>query len=284
MHTKKIWFVMNLLCFFVMFQPAGNVRADEKLELWVHPYLTAVELVKKFSPLATYLGEKTGQSVEVRISADYRSHMERVGEGRMDLAYLGPAPYVKIRQQYGAQTLLACLEVNGSPFFHGMIVTRQDSQIHTLHDLLGKKFAFGDPNSTMSHLVPQYMLGQAGVPLEKLAQHAFLGSHNDVALGVLGGYYDAGGVKAGVYDKYKDRGLRMLAKSPPIAEHLFVANNKLSEKTVHVIRRALLNLKDETILKAIKPTVTGMTDVQDEDYETLRAILNSSNERNPKQP
>jgi len=92
-------------------------------------------------------------------------------------------------------------------------------------------------------------------------------------LGVLGGYYDAGGVKEGVFYKYQERGLKMLAKSPPIAEHVFVASTKLPEPTINTLRQALVNLKDKTILSSIKKSVTGLAEVKDEDYDTLRTIL-----------
>ncbi len=281
MNTRCALIGINLLISFIVLPLVGNAAADEKLELWVQPYLPAIQLIKKFSPLAEYLGEKSGQTVEVKVSKSYKSLIERVGEGRAPLAYLGPASYVKLTHNYGKQTILACLEVNGSPFFHGMIIARQDSQVKTLEDLIGKKFAFGDPNSTMSHLMPRYMLWKKGVSVEKLKQHEFLGSHHNVALGVIGGYYDAGGVKEGVYYAYKDRGLNMLAKSPPIAEHLFVANNNLPPKTINTIRQLLLDLKDKTILTSIKPSLTGMVSIKDEDYETLRTILTQFDRLSP---
>jgi hypothetical protein len=44
-----------------------------------------------------------------------------------------------------------------------MIIARNDSNIRTLADLAGKRFAFGDPNSTMSHFVPRTVLAGAGL-------------------------------------------------------------------------------------------------------------------------
>ncbi len=270
-HTllKKIF-----LLSFLLLLPTGYAGANENLELWLHPYLPATKLIKNFSPLTAYLSNKIGQPIQIRVSKDYKSHNQRVGEGRIDLAYLGPAPYVQITRVYGKQTILAGLQVNGSPLFHGMIITRQGSSIKTIKDLIGKKFAFGDPNSTMSHLIPRFMLFEKGVPVNKLQQYEFLGSHNNVALGVLGGYYDAGAVKEGIYDEYKARGLNILAKSPPIPAHLFVSSNHLPEETITTLRQLLLNLKDPTILTSIKKSATGMVLVKDTNYKQLRIILN----------
>ena len=284
MMTKKdgLFFInLLLLLALYMFLIVDHALAEEKLELWVHPYLPATEIIKKFSPLADYLSEKTGRNIQVKVSKTYKSHIESVGEGRIGLAYLGPASYVKVAHIYGEQILLVCLEINRKPYFHGMIVVRKNSQIKTLQELVSKKFAFNDPNSTMGYLVPRYMLFETGVPIETLKEYDFLGSHDDVALGVLGGYYDAGGVKEGVYYKYKDRGLQMLAQSPPIAEHLFVANKNIEPSTTNNIRRLLINLKDEKILASIKSTVTGLAKVKDADYEMLRSILAQFNKLAP---
>lgn len=203
--------------------------------------------------------------------------MQQVGEENFDLAYLGPAPYVQVRHTFGAKTILGRMEVNGSPYFHGVIFARKDSQVMTLKDLAGKKFAFGDPNSTMSHFVPRFMLAEAGVNITDLKENAFLGMHANVALSVIGGYYDAGGVKENIYYRYKDRGLKILAISPPISEHLFVASKKIPPGTVKKLRQALFALKDQDILSPIKPSLTGIVPAEDQNYSSLRAILKKFN-------
>ncbi len=105
--------------------PAGaqsNVRA---LTLAVHPYLPASEIVERFGPLADRLSRLMGRPVRVDVSKDYRSHEDRVGRNQVDIAYLGPAAYVKVVEKYGNKPLIARLEVNGRPFFQGYIVVRR---------------------------------------------------------------------------------------------------------------------------------------------------------------
>jgi phosphonate transport system substrate-binding protein len=277
MKAKYLMIKFIVLCQSLSLFMTITAIAQEPLTLWIHPYLPATELIKKFTPLADYLSEKCGQPIIVKVSESYKTHIERVGKEEIDLAYLGPASFVKIIDTYGEKTLLARLEVNGKPFFHGMIITRQDSSIKTLDDLTGRTFAFGDPNSTMSHLVPLYMLQEADIEVDKLKKIAFLGSHNNVALGILGGYYDAGGVKEGVYYKYRKRGLRLLATSPPVSEHLFVTRKDLPQATIDILRHAMYQLKEEAILTSIKSSVTGLVPVKLEDYEYLFSVIKNLN-------
>jgi len=251
------------------------VYADE-LTLGVHPYLTPPELLERFTPLARYLNEKTGHTINVQVSDSYYDHIQRIGNGQLDIAYLGPSLYVELVKQFGQFPLLARMEIKSRPQFQGAIVVRQESSAESLADLKNKSFAFGSPHSTMSHLVPRYMLIQAGIN-ENLASYSYLGNHESVALSVLLGQNQGGAVKEEVYEKYKERGLRALAWTPEISEHLFVACTQLAEKEVDVIRQALLNLRqhdpEKVILSALKKNTTALVPVSDQDYDNLREII-----------
>lgn len=284
-NIRRIWgrilpAALGLLALLALALPAAvaagpaadGVPETAPLELWIHPYLPAPELVKRFTPLARHLATVCGRPVEVKVSRSYKAHLERVGEDRADLAFIGPFSYVEVTERYGPKRLLATVENNGKTAFHGIIAVRQASPLRTLSDLAGRSFAFGDQESTMGTLVPRFLLAEAGITLDRLGRYNFLGSHHDVALGVLGGFYEAGGLKEEVFQEYAGRGLRILAKSPPIPEHLFLAGRRLPEAQAAKVRRALLELKEPAILTAIQATATGFAPVRDEDYDILRRI------------
>lgn len=199
---------------------------------------------------------------------------------------MGPVPYIKMVKEYDLKPILACLETNKKTFFQGVIITRKNSPIKSLSDIEGKRFAFGDPNSTMSHIIPRFLLLEAGIPIKKLGSHSFLKNHCNVALGVLIGDYDAGAVKEEVFDRYKERGLKAIARTPFTQEHIFVASNNLSAKTVQTLREALYNLKNETngkeILSAIKQSLTGLAPCKDDSYKNLRKIMRTLEEKGVK--
>jgi len=256
---------------------AGVTAPAAQLSLGIHPYLPPTELVQRFTPLASYLARRTGHSFDLRISSDYATHIDAIGRDELDVAFLGPASYVKMVATYGPKPILARLEVAGRPAFRGAIICRADSPLQGLADLQGTRFAFGDRASTMSHLVPRYVMWGAGVSVDDLAEHRFLDSHHNVALGVLMGEFDAGAVKEEVFEHYRARGLKLLAETPPISEHLLVARADLPAPLVAALRKALYGLRDDpsgaAVMEAIKPGVTGMIPARDEDYANLRSIL-----------
>jgi phosphonate transport system substrate-binding protein len=251
--------------------------ARAELVLGVHPFKPATKLTEAFAPLVAYLGDQLGETVTLRIAKDYQAHSDAIGRDELDVAYLGPAPYIALVEQYGRKPLLARQAIAGKPTFHGKIFVRRDSPLHALADLKGKRFAFGEPHSTMSHLVPRYMLWQAGITVEQLAGHKFVGDHVNVALAVLAGDFDAGAVKEDVYLGYEGRGLRAIATSAPISDHLFVACGRVPAARVQRLRELLQQLhkdpKGPAVLQALTPGVTALVPVADSDYDSLRVVL-----------
>jgi phosphonate transport system substrate-binding protein len=248
------------------------------LILAVHPYLSHQELNKRFQPLADHLGTVLNRQVVVRVGPNYAEHIAYIGMDKVDIAYMGPAMYVHMVDRFGEKPLLARLAINGEPVFHGFLVTRRESDISRIEELRGKRFAFGDPDSTMSYLVPRFMMLEAGIDVRDLADYQFLGSHVNVALAVLAGAFDAGAVKEEVFYAYMQRGLKALAKSKSYSEHLFVTRTDAPPDLVDKLRETLLHLADTeawlTILNGIKSSATALVPVEDDDYDNLRTVLN----------
>lgn len=267
----------RLLALLLCLAAKPATAAGVALVLAVPPYLPAAEIHKRFGPLASYMAVELGRPVSVRVGQDYSAHIAAIGEDRVDIAFMGPASYVMTVDRHGRKPLLARFEVNGQAQLHGAVVVRRDSPLKGLADLKGKRFAFGDPQSTTSHVVPRYMLEQAGVPLDALGDHAFLGAHENVALAVLAGDFDAGAVKQETLEKFAPRGLRALAMTPGVADYLFVTRSDLPPADVERLRRALLRLKDrpggKAILEGLHRGMTALIAAEDADYDTLRPMV-----------
>ena len=257
------------------FQPA-SATADP-LILAIQPYLSEPEIQQRFTPLAEYLGRTIQQPVIVRIGRNYGEHIDAVGKNQVDIAFIGPVPYLKMLKKYGEKPLLARFEVNHNPNLYGVIITKKESPIHHLKELKGKRFAFGDPESTMSHIVPRYMLAKENITLSVLSGHKFLGSHHNVAIAVLAGDFDAGAVKREVFDEFESKGLRALATTPPTPDHLFITSATLPASKIQTLRKALLELNTHPdgkgIMSKIQKDLTALIPADKKEYDQLRTIL-----------
>ena len=254
-------------------------QEQKELTLWIYPFLPATELTGRFTPLADYLAAELKRPVHIRVQTSYQSHLDFVGQDQADIAYMGPASYVLLRMKYGDKPLLARQEEGGASLFHGVIVVRRDSPLTSLADLRGKSFAFSDPNSTMGNVVPRAMLAQAGVPVSRLGRYDFLRSQPNVALAVLGGYFDAGAMRDEFFAEYETQGLRVLATSPAMPEHLFLARSTLPGPLIERLRKLLYAIgsspRKKEILTSIKNTVTGLVPAEPRDYDSLEKLVRS---------
>lgn len=255
---------------------ASPASAGERLVMGVHPFKPAVELHQIFRPIADAMAAKLGRPVELQIGKTYEDTAERLGRGQFDFCYLGPNIYAKYGPKLGLRPLAQIVNA-GSPTFRGVIVAKKGGAIRSLADLRGRRFAFGDRDSTLTHVVPVYMLVEAGVRVAELGKFAFIGTHDNLALNVVAGTFDAAGIMPDIAAKYPD--LQVIATSPALPEHVFAASPSLDKATFDALQEALLNL-DPALRKGIKASLTGMQRVNDRDFDVLRRILEVA-EREP---
>ncbi|MBF0622511.1 MAG: phosphate/phosphite/phosphonate ABC transporter substrate-binding protein [Magnetococcales bacterium] len=268
--------ILPFLIIFLLSISQASTASETKIRFGVHPYLSASELYSRFTPLVNLLSGFLSQPVELDVAKDYQTHIQNIGNGRVDLAYLGPMPYIILVEQFGPQPILGQLQIKGKNTFQGAIITRNTDDITDLKEISNKRIAFGDPESTMSHLIPHFMMIEAGLDQATLNRAKFVGSHQNVALGVLTGMFDIGAVKTSVFKRYKAHGLRILRWTPPIPNHLFIATHTLSSDRINMLRAFLLSPPDHkklnNALKGIKPTITGLVAGSDSDYDSLRKM------------
>lgn len=272
MKTMLLTILVCLTSYYGLAAAAG-----EPLTLAVHPYLPVPEIQSRFGPFANYLARALDRPVSVRVGGSYNEHIKTIGTDQVDIAFLGPVSYIHVTQQYGPKPLLARFQVGTQPFLYGVIATRKESAIRSLGDLKDMRFAFVAPESTMGYIVPHHMLKQAGLPGGAPARQQFLGSHYNVAIGILVGDYDAGAMKKEVYEEFEAKGLRALAVSPGVPDHLFVTRANLPHADVQRLQQAMLQLKNQpdgaVILDKLQKGLTALIPASNMDYDGLRTMV-----------
>ena len=260
----------------------GKQKAVKKLEknqlsFGVHPYLEEKSLVNKFQPLVDYLGKAINKNIILQISPSYSEHIKRVGSNYYDFSYIGPTTYIEMVEKYDEKHILASMTTYDLPYYNGIIFVLADSALYDLDALKGKNFAFGKESSTMSSVIPKIMLKEEGVELKDLGSYQHLSNHEEVVKQVLAGKYAAGAVKESIFDKYKHLGLRQIARSRHVSEHVFVASNTMQTKIRQHIEQLLLNLTDnqegKQILFNIKPKSRSLKHTEDYNFNSLRDYL-----------
>lgn len=145
-------------------------------------------------PIIEMLKKETGKEILFEIGTDYAAIIKRLHDKKIDIADIGPLPYV-LAKQGGAEITVVAARVDKKgerPGYQSYGFTQAGSSIQTLADFRGKKVCFVDPNSTSGYLYPSAGLLAAGIEPEKDTTPIFSGRHDTSVLAVANGQCDAG--------------------------------------------------------------------------------------------
>lgn len=239
----------------------------------VHPYDTPSRIYARFRPLTLYLGGVLGRPLRLVIAQTYDEQIGMIASGSADYAYLGPTPYVRARDRAPVE-ILAGESEGGQAFYQSALVVRADSSIERVADLAGKRVAFGDEISMSSAVAPKLILAQAGLKRTDLAGITHLDRHERVALAVLHGDFDAGGLRLDIAKSYLPRGLRILATSQPLPPHVIAASPRVTPEDARKVRMALLHPdpSGREAMRALGPGV-GFVGVDDANFIGVRRMV-----------
>jgi phosphonate transport system substrate-binding protein len=234
---------------------------------------TPAVMHRRLSPLTDYLAKQLGYPVTLKLSPNMKAAIADVAEGNVELAYLTPVAYLHAHARGDAQ-LVAKTITNGKGSFQLMIVVAEDSPIRTVQDLQGKSFAFGDPAALLQRAV----VVRAGMPLEQLGRQEFLGHYDNIARGVVRGFYDAGILKDTTAYKWQRKGLRVIHASPSLPPYNIAASSKVSADLLARMRRAFIaldkdNPEHKTIIEALEKKYDGFAATSDAEYDVVRQLI-----------
>lgn len=253
---------------------SGDDKSVLTLEFGVSQSDKATVMYRKLSPvldwLQTDLEARLGRSVDIHLTIfkTYDEGIDSLVQGKVDFVRFGAASYICGKKRSEGIELVAMELENGAKRFQGVIAVKQDSPLQTLADLKGKRFAFGDQNSTIGRYLAQAELVKAGIHSGDLAGFAYLGRHDMVARAVELGDYDAGSIAAGTFEDSRAAGkLRALATFENVTKP-WLARAGLDPAVTAGLRASLLSLKDAAVLKELK--VSGFAEASDADYALVR--------------
>lgn len=254
-----------------------TVRAADTINVGMIPDAGATQVsIEEKGPLRDYLAKSLGTPVNLVIPTNYNATVEGLGNGSLDFAYLGALTYVKARASYQVEPLV---QRAADKSFHSTFVVSANAPFKQLADLKGKRFAFGDINSTSGHLIPYQELKKAGVDVDHGLQFRYTGSHAATLKAVEAGAVDAGALDETVYKSMTTDGkvdpakVRILYTSHPFVDYVWVARKNMDQKRREAFAQAFLALKkgkDDAILKILRGE--DFQRVTDAEYGEIRSI------------
>lgn len=277
--SRRVIGFAALCLLFVVAVNAGNapVYAGDSINVGMVPDAGATQVsLDDKAPLRIYLGLALGRPVNLIIPTNYNATVEALGNGSLDFAYLGGLTYIKAHARYDVVPLV---QRSSDLQFHSYFITTADSGIHSLADLKGKTFAFGDINSTSGHLMPYLEMRQAGLNPDTDLKYRYTGSHPATAKAVESGAADAGALDESVYNSMVSEGkldsnkVRIFYTSKPFVDYVWVARKDVDQATQEKFVQAMLNLKEgknDDILQILRGK--NFVRANNQEYTVLRLV------------
>jgi phosphonate transport system substrate-binding protein len=242
--------------------------------------ITPVDAVKYYQEIIDYVGGRIGQPVQMVHRRTY-DEMDRLLErGEVEIAFICSAPYVKDREKFGVELLVAP-SVNGRPIYRSYVIVHNDSPIKTFPELKGKVFAFTDPSSNTGKIYPTYLLKTMGYSPENFFRrflHSY--SHNKSVEMVAKKVADGAAVESLVYEYMRKTGspyakqTKVIKRSPPYGIPPVVVTRDIDPVLKKRVKDAFLSMhktpKGKAILAAMM--MDGFVEVADQHYDTIREM------------
>jgi phosphonate transport system substrate-binding protein len=246
-----------------------------------------------------YVQDLLGVETKIFTPADYDGVIQGLLGGTIDMAWLGASAYAKtyLTDPEAVDVVLVKTNLDGSYAYHSIGFARVDSGITSLDDMKGKKFGFGDPNSTSGYLIPSIEIPEAiGATMQNgdyFGEVVFTGGHEQTIVAVANGDVDAGvtwadgqgawedGYNSGALRKAVDSGIVDMNdiveiwKSNPIPEGPIVLRRALPDEVKSQVTEFLngLHAQDpECAYNMAAGETAGFRPITHDAYKTIIAV------------
>ncbi len=286
----KIRFLVSAAVFALLSVACGSAPAPadapvkQDLVMGFVPSQTSSIVQTNADLLGSYLSKKTGYNITPRVLTSYAAVTEGMTSNNVDIGWVGPLDYVIAHQINGAEAVTKSVR-GGLPSYKAFIIVNVKSNINSIADLKGKKFAFGDPLSTSSNLWPRYIMKKNGLNPDSDVTGVNISNQTQISVNVCQGTVDAGAIYD---DARKNAGAetscpgimtktKVLATTdPPIPGDPQMIRHNLNSAQKKKLKDAMIAMgTDPTIQPALKAlyTIDSLVAAQDSDYDPVRDIV-----------
>lgn len=246
---------------------------------------TVDEIRAMYKPLLTWLGAQVGCRFILVRGETYEEMINMISEGKVQLATLGPLPYVTLKKKNPNIKLLASelywdadreKPHDSYPGYILALKTRED--IKTFQDFKDKKFAFVSHQSTLGYMYPKLLLSLKGLtPEDFFSKIFFMGSHARVTDAIAAGSVDGGGATISfnfrkAVEKHGNV-FKVIVESPPMPSQAVVAHPLLPDDICDRIQKTLPTI-DPDLLEGLGRY--GYVIRQDSFYDFVRLMVEQS--------
>jgi len=232
-----------------------------------------------------HIEKVTGKRTKYFGLQNYAAQIEAMRSGRLHLSAYSTGSLVYAVNLAGAVPFAIMRDAKGPAGYHFVVMTQaKNERINGVPDLKGKRVAHVSQTSNSGHQAPVFFFSRLGVVPGKDYQIAFSGKHDNSALGVANGDYDAAVVADTVLQRMVGRGVikasdfKIVYTSPLFPTAGFAYAHNLDPRLAAKIREAFTSFRFEgtSVAKEFKDR-TGFLPINYlKDWDAVVGILEAN--------
>ena len=232
------------------------------------------ELRRSFGPFVEVMEGITGLNIEFFPVGNRTAAVTALQFEQVDVIMTGPSEYVAIQSRIDEVKPIVSF---ARPAYASIFIVREDAGIESLQDLKGKRISMKDVGSTTGHIIPAYMLVQAGIDIDRDVTIYNLGGTLFQAL--ISGDVDATATGVRDWDSFvamAGDGYKILEESPQMPDDLILAGSHISTECVNFLRGVMMEHGDALIDATLAPEGreryrgAALVSVDDATYDVVR--------------
>lgn len=238
------------------------------------PFVSAEQLVIRFSPIARYLSKNLHVPVRIETAPNFLEFARRTNqEKRYDLLFTAPHFYPRANSAAGYRLIVSV----DSPGMWAVIVAPRKSKIYTLDDLVGKSLATIHPAGLATLLVRKH-LSDAGIDPDVDIKMISTPSNDASLLSSYHGITDASSLMSPPYEAASDKvkqNMRIIARTESTPHIPISVSPGVSDRCATEIAELLLGMNATLEGKEALShnSFSGFKKTSSEEYEEIGKLL-----------
>lgn len=267
------WLFQTLLLLFLCLPRLAPATTPPQtpLILGVLPFESAIALFKRFAPLREYLSRQLKRPVLLQTARNFPEFIQRTQARRYDMVIT--APHFTLLALDSGHYTLCCTYTTP---LAADIVVRDDSPVHNLEQLAGKRIAT-PPRSAIITLIGKQYLQTHGLRGPRAPRYVTFHTHNASYQAALGKQVDAAIVSINVYHRARQQGaaLRLIARTPDVPGMGILMATNLPLSVRDAFQSALVNMLNTPAGRHALKTMAypGYKPATAKDFEAARPYL-----------
>jgi len=251
-----------------------SCQATEPIVFGILPFISVEQLVLRFTPLVSYLTENLQIPVRIETAPDFVEFARRTHEeSRYDILFTAPHFYTQAYRKAGYR-LIASVD---SPEMWAVIVVPNQSDIHDLQDLKGKRLATVPPLGLATLLVRKTLF-EANIDADVDLDMVITPSHDASLLSSYHGVTDASALMQPPFEAASEKvrsSMRVIARTESTPHIPISVAPWLSEVCATEIADLLFKMGSSPAGRAVLQhnRFTGYTQADPSVYERLNDLL-----------